>query len=152
MPCSTLVKLIKHCSNSKGTVIPLIILKLPRSGSSWFTENLNKYATPQRDAVCNIVSFQSIYISKEIMQFDDVGQFSNKVSSTSPQINHHVSQEIENHLMTALRRPADKLSASKSWFPTGRYIADYVKSLKFLSTFRIVGFTLNLEHSYGMSY
>ena len=58
-------------------------------------------------------------------------------------------QEIENHLMKALRQPADKLSASREWFPTGRYISDYVQSLKFLNTFRIIGFTLNLEHSYG---
>ena len=101
-------------------VLPLVILKLPRSGSSWLTEKLN--------------AIPSVFISKEIVQRGDRNEFS--------------STEIEGHFIKALLRPTGKLSSSKEYLPTGRFFEDYLfhGSFKFLNKMRIVGFTVNPEH------
>lgn len=101
-------------------VVPLIILKLPRSGSSWVTEELNEIPT--------------VFISKEIVQRGDRNEFT--------------TEAIEEHFVKALRNPTGKLSSIKDYLPTGRFFEDYLlhKSLKVLKDMRVVGFTVNPEH------
>lgn len=106
-----------------GTV-PVAILKLPRTGSSWFTEILN--------------AIPSVYISKEIMQQSDVGKYT--------------PREVEDHLIRALRRPTDKLARRDSWLPSGRFNVDYIQPWKFLHKLDIIGFTLNPLHCSDADY
>ena len=71
----TFVVLYHHIGDSKHTSV--ILLKLPRSGSSWLTESLNNE--------------KEIFISKEILQRDDA--------------NAVVDNNIESHLRNALKVP-----------------------------------------------
>jgi hypothetical protein len=98
--------------------IPLIILKIPRSGSTWFTDVLN--------------NLDGVFISKEIIQHADAGKFAPK--------------EILEHLVTALEKPTDKLSSRRRWLPSLPFSSKYLWSGKFMSSMRIIGFTLNPEH------
>ena len=100
--------------------MPLVILKLPRSGSSWVTEELNEIPT--------------VFISKEIVQRGDRSVFG--------------VSDMEQHLAHALQRPTGKLSSVGDFLPTGRFFEDYLlhKSMKPLQTLRVVGFTVNPEH------
>lgn len=102
------------------TPTPLIILKLPRSGSSWLTEKLNE--------------IPSVYISKEIIQRSDRDRFS--------------TQEMEDHLIRALRYPMGKLSDTRRILPSGRYFEDFLfhKTLKVFRSLNVIGFTVNPEH------
>jgi len=106
--------------------IPLVILKLPRSGSSWFTEKLNELPT--------------VFISKEIIQRGDKERFG--------------LAEMEAHLIRALNAPTGKLSSAKDYLPTGRFFEDYLvhKSFKVLRSLQVVGFTLNPEHVVGLDW
>jgi LPS sulfotransferase NodH len=99
---------------------PLVILKLPRSGSSWVTEELNEIPT--------------VFISKEIVQHGDRSAFG--------------VSDMEQHLARALQRPTGKLSSVGDFLPTGRFFEDYLlhKSMKPLQTLRVLGFTVNPEH------
>lgn len=118
---STLSLMSQYSSPSKASepkVLSLVIFKLPRSGSSWFTDLLNSYPT--------------IYLSKEIVQHSDR--------------NVHSIQEVEDHLMKALRHPADKLGARARWWPTSRFFADSIQHMKSIRTLDVVGFTVNPEH------
>jgi LPS sulfotransferase NodH len=102
--------------------IPVVLLKIPRSGSSWFTSELN--------------ALPSVYISKEIVQGEDAESFS--------------TTEIEAHLIAALRGPKGKLSNSRAYFPDSRYMEDYLKpmswSWKPMTNLQVVGFSVNPEH------
>ena len=48
--------------------------------------------------------------------------------------------------MAALRFPADRISQSKSYLPSMRFIEEYVQTYKFSVRLRLLGFTLNPEH------
>ena len=113
-------------SNLDVSHVPIVILKLPRSGSSWFTESLNNYPF--------------VFISKEIMQRGDAESFP--------------KWQIENHLISALRFPIDKLASRGNLFPNGRYIEDYLlhSSLKPFQDLKVIGFTLNPEHCEGINW
>lgn len=107
---------------------PVVLLKIPRSGSSWFTSELN--------------ALPSVYISKEIVQGGDVEMFS--------------TPEIEAHLIAALRGPKGKLSHSRGFFPDARYVEDYLKptslSWKPMTNLQVVGFSVNPEHIPGVDW
>ncbi|KAJ1409249.1 hypothetical protein B484DRAFT_456132 [Ochromonadaceae sp. CCMP2298] len=112
--------LIFEGSLEKSTAI--VVLKLPRSGSTWFTQILNEHP--------------DIYISKEIVQAHDVG--------------HFTLQQVEAHLARSLVQPAGKLS--KSFTHIGRYVEDYVLPGKIFKKMHAVGFTLNPEHVKGINW
>jgi hypothetical protein len=99
----------------------LLVFKLPRSGSSWFTERLNRE--------------KSIYVSKEIIQSADVPLFS--------------LQERASHVATALKQPTDKLARKRSLLPSGRFVEDYISSFKLFHRLNVIGLTLNPEHTQG---
>jgi hypothetical protein len=99
----------------------LIVFKLPRSGSTWFTERLNSEA--------------SIYVSKEIIQSADAFNYS--------------LQERASHVAEALKQPTDKLARKHSLLPSGRFVEDYVSSFKLFHRLTVVGLTLNPEHAQG---
>lgn len=103
--------------------VPVVILKLPRSGSTWFTSELNAFST--------------VFLSKEIVQGND--------SKVFGQI------DVENHLIKALTRPVGKLSNSKNILPDSRFMEDYILPThnwrwKPLYKTHLVGFTVNPEH------
>ncbi len=104
----------------------VIVVKLPRSGSTWVTELLN--------------NIPNVYISKEIIQHKDVGRYSNK--------------EIEDHLITALTKPSGKLSDRNSILPGGRMLKDYYfhKSLKLFNGLKVLGISINLEHAESINW
>ena len=105
------------------TLSSVIVLKLPRTGSTWFSELLN--------------NFPSVYISKEIIQSVDSDRFS--------------IQQKEQHLHLSLQRPKDKLSHIDKFLPTGRFIRDFLmhKTFKVLRSLKSIGFTVNPEHCKG---
>lgn len=108
-------------NNRNGTakaMKPVILLKLPRTGSTWLTDILN--------------SFKEIYLTKEIIQHEDVRKYSDS--------------EKVNHLVKALRFPADRISKSGSLMPSMRYIEEFVKTWKFSVRMRLLGFTVNPEN------
>lgn len=105
---------------TKTKIVPLIILKLPRSGSSWFTETLNDNP--------------NIFISKEIIQHKDKLKYSSKA--------------IFSHFNNALRSATGKISAISSLF-SRRFLDDFIFNYKFLQFLSIVGFTVNPEHCQG---
>eukprot|EP01039_Chlorochromonas_danica_P004411 gene4411-4832_t len=107
--------------NVSEAPVPVLVLKLPRSGSTWFTELLNK--------------IPGLFISKEIVQGADRdgGRFS--------------AEEVQTHLIRALHRPTDKLSAEN--LPSTRFLEDYLFTLKAVQPLKAVGFSLNLEHVEG---
>lgn len=103
--------------------VPVVILKLPRSGSSWFTSELN--------------AFSRVYLSKEIVQGEDFKTFE--------------QGEIEDHLIQALTRPVGKLSNSGKVLPDARFVEDYMLPThnwrwKPFHRMHMVGFTVNPEH------
>ena len=106
---------------NRSVVVSLIVVKLPRSGSSWFTESLNDK--------------HYVYIAKEIVQTNESKALSGK--------------RLETHLHSALLSAEDKAIASNQWLPTGRYLEDYWWRMKFLNRLDFVGFSLNLEHVKG---
>ena len=144
--------------------IPLIIIKLPRSGSSWFTDSMN--------------SHPSVYLSKEIVQRSDTlwlkaahahtpstdaaalgagaragggdGREGEDLPVTpkASDLSQFTAQDIESHLISALSRPLGKLSTSASLLPSSRFVSDYIthKTFKPFRTLKVLGFTLNLEH------
>jgi hypothetical protein len=103
-----------------SSIKKVILVKLPRSGSSWITEKLN--------------SIPNIYISKEIIQHKDVVKYSNR--------------DVEDHMITALTKPTGKISDSRSILPGSRMFKDYYfhKSLKIFSDLKVLGVSINLEH------
>ena len=111
---------------SVNTHVPLIVFKVPRSGSSWFTALLNE--------------IPNVYISKEIIQAHDTPGIYN-------------IQDITTFLIRALKQPTDKLSSYKWYLPfTGRFYSDYVKTFKFIKQMSIIGFTINPEHVKGIDW
>jgi hypothetical protein len=97
----------------------LIILKLPRSGSTWFTESMNKYS--------------NIFVSKEIIQSSDKRYYS--------------ADKMEHHLALALASPTSKIS--KWTYFSGRFWDDYIFKFKYLHSMYLIGFSLNPENSQG---
>ena len=84
----------------RAAVARVVVLKLPRSGSTWFTELLNAYP--------------SVFVSKEILQADaDLPRSSEK--------------ERRRHLKRALLWPTGKLSTG-AW--GGRFATDYWRAGK----------------------
>jgi hypothetical protein len=116
-----LVLLWWQFKRTEGSGTALIVFKLPRSGSSWFTEILN--------------SDTGIYISKEMIQSADVMTFS--------------LQDRASHINQALMLPTDKLARKHALLPSGRFVEDYVSSLKLFNKLNILGLTLNPEHVQG---
>lgn len=119
----TLVRYL-HFSNyveNNTNITKVILVKLPRSGSTWFTEILN--------------NIPNVYISKEIIQHKDVGRYS--------------TREIEDHLITALTKPTGKLSDRYSILPGSRMFKDYYfhESLKIFNGLKVLGVSINLEHA-----
>lgn len=103
--------------------VPVVILKLPRSGSSWFTSELN--------------GLSSVFISKEIVQRNDSEMFD--------------TVDIERHLVNALTHPVGKLSNSRNYLPDARFIEDYIVPTRLwkwkpLNRLKLIGFTVNPEH------
>jgi len=98
----------------------LMVLKLPRSGSSWFTQLLNAQS--------------DVYVSKEIIQRTDT-------------VDRFITySEVTHYLTRALLQPKDKFSNRFHWWPSGRFMEDYIVPMKFLRPIRAIGFTLNPEH------
>ena len=61
-------------------------------------------------------------------------------------------QDIENHLINALRHPVDKLIAKDNWFmPSSMFFSSYYMTPKAFTPLSIVGLSLNIEHSSGVS-
>jgi len=110
-------------SGGNSKPVPVVIFKLPRTGSSWFTQELNNMAT--------------VFISKEILQRGDHGRYS--------------AAEIEAQLIQALTAPTGKMSSKNRWSPDGRFVEDYLahKTLKPFRTLDVVGFSVNPEHCRG---
>mmetsp|Transcript_23066 Transcript_23066/g.33773 ORF Transcript_23066/g.33773 Transcript_23066/m.33773 type:complete len:368 (+) Transcript_23066:61-1164(+) len=103
--------------------LSLVIFKLPRTGSTWFTETLNR--------------FQSVFIAKEIIQHSDVGIYPVK--------------DVEAHLEKALQFPVDKLSAKDNvLFPSNQFVTNYYMTSKAFTRLSIVGISLNIEHCQGV--
>lgn len=124
---------------------PVIIFKLPRTGSSWFTQELNRYPTIKLSPLFTLFSdlyfswsimfsIPTVYISKEILQRSDHGKFS--------------SEEMEAQLIQALTSPTGKMSSKDRLSPDGRYIEDYLmhKTLKPFRSLDVIGFSVNPEH------
>lgn len=119
--CIVLWFLWAHFFSSSAEVSnSIILLKLPRSGSSWLTDELN--------------AVSAVYVAKEILQTNDSLKLESEV--------------VEKHLSEALLFPSDKAWRPYSWtmLPTTRYLEDYVYSGKFLASLKFVGFSLNPEH------
>jgi hypothetical protein len=55
-------------------------------------------------------------------------------------------QEVEGHLVSALRFPADRIPSSKKFLPSIRYFSEFVSTYKFTVRLRLLGFTLNPEN------
>lgn len=110
-----------HRNEDVGEFKSIIILKLPRTGSTWFTEMMN--------------NLPYVYVSKEIIQGGDKKKYS--------------LAEMENHLQKALLSPTDKLASCRSWFSTSRFREDYLfhSNWKWWTKLQGVGFTLNPEHT-----
>lgn len=53
---------------------------------------------------------------------------------------------MEDHLLSALKFPADRISSRTSFLPSMRYITEFVQTYKFTVRPRLLGFTLNPEH------
>jgi hypothetical protein len=112
-----------------GTMV--VLLKLPRSGSTWLTELLN--------------SHKAVFLSKEIIQSGDI-------PLDGPQEIHKTSLvDVESFLASALQRPMGKFKRRHMVFPGGRFFHDYFQSFKFLRPLKAVGFSLNPEHLRGLS-
>lgn len=127
--------------HSNNPVVSIVVLKLPRSGSSWFTEKLN--------------DMTEVFVSKEILQRDDVGRFArNSIElrlSKALLVPTGDSVRLNLHLHVDIFPNPDKVAASSSLWPNGRFIEDYWMRLKCFSNLQFVGFTINPEHCQGSS-
>lgn len=113
-----LLWLWRNKTSKESRFSPVILLKLPRSGSSWFTSLLNQH--------------DFVYITKEIIQGKEKGR---------------VIPDAElNHLVKALVEPSPKIAFSAFKYFSGRYWEDYILKGKYQSSLRLLGFTLNPEH------
>lgn len=103
--------------------VPLIILKLPRSGSSWFVDKLN--------------TIPGVYIRKEILHHDDIHRYS--------------SDRIEEYLISALKVPISTrvFDLNHDFFNN---TIDVTRMSKSSESIQVVGFSLNLEHIPGMNF
>lgn len=97
----------------------VVILKLPRSGSSWLAELLNR--------------IPDVYIAKEIIQRED---------------QHLSARDMETHLKKAISRPTDKIAHRLSWFPSGRFMEDYLlhRTLKPFRHLEAIGLSVNPDY------
>ena len=121
--CTFLFIYRRHISNEYNVIkstTPVVIIKLPRSGSSWFTSLLNQ--------------LENVYLAKEIVQRKD------KRKNQQPSV-------VLSHLIKALAEPSSKIAfSSTSKYFSGRYWEDYILKGKSQKSLQIVGFTLNPEH------
>ena len=122
--CISISKLLSssyYNNTTTSTHIPIILFKLPRTGSTWLTERLN--------------SIPNVYISKEIIQRSDTTVYTN------------IDQQ--NYLIQALNEPIGKISDKDKIIPSTRYFQDYYfhNTFKLFRKMEILGFTLNPEHS-----
>ena len=101
--------------------IPVVILKIPRSGA--------------RGSRPNSMLYLQFIFQRKLYK---VGM---KMFSTP---------EIEAHLIAALRGPMGKLSQSRQFLPDARYIEDYLKptswAWKPATNLQVIGFSVNPEH------
>ena len=95
--CITISKLLSSSYYSNTTHIPIILFKLPRTGSTWLTERLN--------------SIPNVYISKEIIQRSDSTMYT--------------AIDQQNYLIQALNEPIGKISDKDKIIPSTRYFQDY---------------------------
>lgn len=105
-----------------SNVTPVVILKLPRSGSSWFTSLFNQ--------------LEYVYVTKEIVQGKDKDLYNTNTLLT--------------HLIKALSEPSSKIAFSSFKYLSGRYWEDFIFKGKLRTSLRILGFTLNPEHVSGI--
>lgn len=115
-----------YSSGARLTHVPVVVFKLPRSGSSWITDSLNRY--------------NNVFISKEIVQSSDGSRFPVSV--------------VEEHFVNALKKPTGKLSSVGDVLPSKRFMDDYIfhSGMKPFRTMDVIGFTLNPEHSEGLDW
>jgi hypothetical protein len=78
-----------------------------------------------------------VYVSKEIVQRGDLAIFT--------------QTQIESHLASAIKAPTDKISNSRGYFPTYRFLHDYFlhENMKIFSHLQYSGFTVNPEFTTG---
>ncbi|RYG96320.1 hypothetical protein EON65_54590 [archaeon] len=98
--------------------MPVILVKLPRSGSTYLTDLLNQIPW--------------LYLSKEIVQSKDPLKYS--------------ASDINEHLRQALVKPMEKIAYRHHILPSSRYMEDFVLKKKHLVKLQAVGFSINLEH------
>jgi len=119
--CTFLFLYRRHISNESNVIksTPVVIIKLPRSGSSWFTSLLNQ--------------LEYVYLTKEIVQRKDKRK-------NQPSV-------VLSHLIKALAEPSSKIAfSSTSKYFSGRYWEDYILKGKSQKSLQVLGFTLNPEH------
>jgi hypothetical protein len=81
--------------------------------------------------------FPYIFVSKEIIQAHDANSFS--------------WTQKEKHLQLALSSPTGKISSLNRYFPSGRYIEDFIFQ-KMFNKLDVIGFTINPEFCSGFKY
>ena len=101
----------------------LLVLKLPRSGSTWFTNLLNGYG--------------NVFVSKEVLQQKDF-----KLDHCT----EHSVGELAAFMAAMLHQPKGKYGWRRSFWPGGRFLDDYIYSGKCLGVMDVIGGTLNPEH------
>lgn len=104
---------------NREDITSVVILKLPRSGSSWLAELLNR--------------IPDVYIAKEIIQRED---------------QHLSARDMEAHLKKAISRPVDKIAYRSSWIPSGRFLEDYLfhRTLKPFRHLEAIGLSVNPDY------
>jgi hypothetical protein len=115
----------ENAQNSSKTQ-SVVILKLPRSGSSWLVQLMNR--------------LPDVYISKEIIQYNDLQSYS--------------PSQRGRHLANALKGPTDKLSYKARWLPSGRFWEDYLlhSTWKWAHALSVVGLSVNVEYLKDMDW
>lgn len=85
-------------------------------------------------------SIPTLYISKEIIQRADLPNFNGKEKTA--------------HVRQALLYPTGKLSTSRGWLPTSRFLEDYVfhPTMKMFRSLDHIGFSLNPEFCKGIDW
>jgi LPS sulfotransferase NodH len=119
-------KLLSSSYYNESDHVPIILFKLPRTGSTWLTERLN--------------SIPHVYVSKEIIQRSDLTKYN--------------TEEQESFLIQALKVPTSKISDKDKILPSTRYFQDYYfhNTFKLFRKMEVLGFTLNPEHSKNVNW
>jgi hypothetical protein len=92
-------------------VVSLVVLKLPRSGSTWLAESLNR--------------LPSVFISKEILQQGDTTTILPLTSPSSASKDTTYASSVLSHLASALDKPMGKFAKRNNFLPDG-YMHTYL--------------------------